>query len=71
MTDSFSKLEWEYSAKGQRSAPSSHYLPSGRYVLVKDWGLAGQFMPAGTSLYLTAEEATRMRDYIEEEVGER
>lgn len=69
MTDSFSKLEWEYTAKGQRSAPSPHYRPSGRYVLVKDWGLAEQYMPAGTSLYLTAEEATRMRDFIRPEGG--
>jgi len=69
VTDSFSKLEWEHSAKGQRSAPSPHYRPSGRYVLVKDWGLAGQFMPAGTSLFLTAEEATTMTDYLKPEGG--
>ncbi len=69
MTDSFDRLEWEYTAKGQRSAPSPHYLPAGRYTLTRDWGLAGQFMPAGTSLFLTAEEATTMTDYIRAEGG--
>jgi hypothetical protein len=69
VTDSFSKLEWEYTAKGQRSAPGPHYLPAGRYTLTRDWGLAGQFMPAGTSLFLTAEEATTMTDYLKPEGG--
>ncbi len=62
--DSFDRLEWEYSAKGQRSAPSPHYRPSGRYTLTRDWGLAERYMPAGTSLFLTAEQATSMEDYI-------
>ena len=69
MTDSFRWIDWEYTAKGQRTAPSPHYRPSGRYTLTRDWGLAGQFMPAGTSLYLTAEEATRMTDYLKPEGG--
>jgi len=69
VTDSFSKLEWEYSSKGQRSAPGPHYRPAGRYVLTRDWGLVGQFMPAGTSIFLTAEEATRMTDYLKPEGG--
>lgn len=67
MTDSFDNLEWEYEAKGQRTAPGPHYRPAGRYTLTRDWGLADQYMPTGTSLYLTAEQATRMRDYIEPE----
>jgi hypothetical protein len=73
VTDSFSRLEWEAAAKGQRSAPGPHYRPAGRYVLVKDFGIPNLpgFLPKGSSVYLTAEEATRMKDYIEEEVRER
>ncbi len=73
MTESFSKLEWEYAAKGQRSAPTPHYRPSGRYTLTRDFGIPNLtgFLPKGSSVYLTAEQATRMREYIEEEVGER
>jgi len=59
----------EYTAKGQRSAPGPPYRPAGRYTLTRDWGLADQYMPAGTSLYLTAEQATRMRDFIRPEGG--
>ncbi len=65
MTD----LEFEYTAKGQRSAPGPHYRPSGRYTLTRDWGLAGQYMPSGTSMYLTAGEATTRRDYLKPEGG--
>jgi hypothetical protein len=66
VTDSFDRLEWEHSAKGQRSAPSSHYRPSGRYVLVKDFGIPNLpgFLPKGSSVYLTAEQATRMTEYL-------
>ena len=73
MTDAFSKLEFEYTAKGQRSAPGPHYRPSGRYTLTRDFGIPNLtgFLPKGSSVYLPAEQATRMRDYIEEEVGER
>jgi hypothetical protein len=39
----------------------------------RDFGIPNLtgFLPKGSSVYLTAEEATRMKDYIEEEVRER
>ncbi len=66
MTDSFDRLEWEHSAKGQRSAPSPHYRPSGRYTLTRDFGIPNLtgFLPKGSSVYLTAEEATRMTESL-------
>ena len=71
MTDSFDRLEWEHSAKGQRSAPGPHYLPAGRYTLVKDFGIPNLpgFLPKGSSVYLAAEEATRMTEYLKPEGG--
>ena len=71
MTDSFRWIDWEYAAKGQRSAPSPHYRPSGRYTLTRDFGIPNLpgFLPKGSSVYLRAEEATRMTEYLKPEGG--
>ncbi len=61
--------EWKTTSKGQRTALGRDDWPSGTYVLVKDFGIPNLpgFLPKGSSAYLTTEQATRMKDYIEPE----
>jgi len=72
VTDSFDRLDWEYTAKGQRTAPSPRHRPSGRYTLTRDFGIPNLpgFLPRGSSVYLTAEQATTMTDFIKPEALE-
>lgn len=60
MTDSFDNLEWEYTAKGQRTAPGPHYRSAGRYTLTRDWGIPDVLYRQGQTVYLDQEEATRL-----------